>query len=135
MDPSTIKMLAEHGSLLVIAGAFFYIVLTAFRSLNPKLGDIHTHVREKNISIERMQEITEASTKALESVARSNDNVAMALEALNATMDSQQTLMRILHEDTRETQLRLYSHDDRSEKILTILLRVEDELLKKSDAP
>lgn len=127
------KLISELGLSNVLNAVLIYMVVHYYYKLGPRVERLSKVVEFKNYSSEQIAEMADASTKALEEVARSTDNVSKSLDILNVTMNSMMELMRLMHEDQRETQSRLYLHDDRSEKILTMLHKLYTDKYGKFD--
>lgn len=121
-----VEYVEKYGFSWGLAALFVFFVVYYYKNLGPRLERIE-HVIHANVRYdEELEKIAENSNKALAEVARSNDNVANSLNVLNITMTGQMEIMKMLYEDTKETQLRLYAHDDRSEKIYTMLRNIEN---------
>lgn len=127
------KLISELGLSNVLNAVLIYMVVHYYYKLGPKVERLSNVVETKNYSSEQIAEMADASTKALEEVAKSTENVAKSLEILNVTMSSMMELMKLLHEDMRETQRRVYIHDDRAEKMYTMIHKIYTDKYGKTD--
>lgn len=127
------KLISELGLSNVLNAVLIYMVVHYYYKLGPKVERLSNVVETKNYSSEQIAEMADASTRALEEVAKSTENVAKSLEILNVTMNSMMELMKLLHEDTRETQRRVYAHDDRAEKMYTMIHKIYTDKYGKPD--
>lgn len=133
MEGNLAKTILENGIMIVIAIIFLGGVIHYAKKVEPRIRDLEIAVGRKNHLIDELSTITQMSTRAIEEVARSTDNVASSIEVLNVTMQAHMELIKLLLEDGRETQLRLYSHDDKLDKVYTILYKACSDTVREKD--
>lgn len=123
-----IEYIEKYGFPWMLAILFIGFVVYYFKRIAPELEGMKNQLIVNMKYDKDLEIITQNSNRALEEVARSNDNVANSLNVLNITMTGQMEIMKLLYDDTKETQARLYTHDDRSEKIFTMLRELDKDL-------
>lgn len=120
-----LQYIEKYGFPWALSALFIFFIFHYYKQIAPRLENMERLIDENKSYDEELERIAENSNKALLEVARSNDNVANALSLINATNLGQMEIMKLLYEDTKETQGRLYTHDDRAEKIYTELREIK----------
>ena len=120
-----VQNVEKYGFSWVLAVLFILICVYVLKDIMPKLQKIESTITGTLNYDEELEKIISNSNRALEEVAKSSDNVAKSLQILNVTLTGQMEIMKMLYQDTKETQARLYAHDDRSEKIYTMVRALE----------
>ena len=124
MDISWLEIAENKGwpwLLAVIAVAY---VVYHFRKLEPRLTEIENFVRI-------MQKTVDQNTVAMNAMAKSTDNVAETLKLLDKTLEENLEMMKMSVEADQLTQKWLKDHDDRAEKMYTMLRVMEQDKLKE----
>ena len=124
MDISWLEIAENKGwpwLLAVIAVAY---VVYHFRKLEPRLTEIENFVRI-------MQKTVDQNTVAMNAMAKSTDNVAETLKLLDKTLEGNLEMMKMSVEADQLTQKWLKDHDDRAEKMYTMLRVMEQDKLKE----
>lgn len=115
------KIAAEFGMPFLISVLAIWGVVYYFRKIDPRLVKIEEHLVRQDNNQSAVEEIAKNSTAALNEVAKSNQNVAHSLQLLNATIHSYTKMTEIMMQNDDEVKSRLYLHDDRAERIFTML--------------
>lgn len=123
------ETISELGILITIAAFAIMITFYYIRNLSPRLDRIEDRIAAQALRETTLEEIARNSKKAMQEVSKSNDNVAGSIRLLSETMQGNDRLMQKLIESQSNMQRDIYNrlllHDDRSEKILTIVKELE----------
>ena len=124
MDLKWIEVAETKGWPWLLALIMVGYVIYHFRKLEPRLTEIEGFVRI-------MQTTVDQNTMAMNAMAQSTDNVAHTLKLLDQTLKGNIKLMQSSVESDKLTQKWLKDHDDRAEKMYTMLRVMEQERNKE----
>lgn len=115
------KDIVTLGAGVVALAFIFWAIYEYIKRLAPAMIDNNKLLGKLCDNDERNTEVIENNTKAIYEVSRSNDNVASALNILDATFSGHMEIIK-------QTNSRLEKHDERSERIEAAVIVIKERV-------